>query len=176
MMNAIGNIDDRYVMEFAEVTSLKKTDSPVVKWILPLAACLCAACLGLVLWVVSREKTPAGDPQIIAPSGTTTSSAPNNTTVPTTAVPPTTTGWEVVELLVYKPANGDLGMNSTFFEDENNVYYFYERESKYVYVRYSNGTTENITEAFRSGKVTIADLDRLEIEYGVSPKNSEEMP
>ena len=110
-----------------------------------------------------------------APVVSTTAHVSMSATVSNT-VPPTTTGWEVVELLVYLSTNGaDLGMNSTFYEDENYVYYFYGRKSENIYVRYSNGTGENIKEALLSGRATIADLDRLEIEYRVHPKNNEQM-
>lgn len=92
MMAAIGNIDDRYVMEFTDVTAIKKPVPPTVKLFLPLAGCLCAACLALALLITHQGKPPAGGPQIIAPIGSTTPTVPNNTTAPTTAVPPTTMG------------------------------------------------------------------------------------
>lgn len=88
MMAAIGNIDDRYVMEFAEVMPLKKPTASIVKWFLPLAGCLSAACLALILLPVIRGGGQNNPPHIYVPG--TTVPFTNEATVPGT-MPPTVT-------------------------------------------------------------------------------------
>ena len=58
----------------------------------------------------------------------------------------------------------------TFFEDENNKYYFSVIKSQYIIVTYSDGKSEDITTALKAGRVTIADLDEFDIEYHSEPK------
>lgn len=180
MMAAIGNIDDRYVMEFTDVTAIKKPVPPTVKLFLPLAGCLCAACLALALLITHQGKPPAGGPQIIAPVSTATPTAPNNTTAPTTAVPPTTTpttvppttsGWEILKI-VREREFFDMALEK-FYEDEENEYRFPAIMSPWIIVHYSNGTTENIVDALKAGRATLADLTRFGFSYYTDPKNNE---
>ncbi len=57
-----------------------------------------------------------------------------------------------------------------FFEDERNEYYFSGIYSQYVIVHYADGTTEDISNALRHGKATIADLERFGVRYWAEPK------
>ena len=67
----------------------------------------------------------------------------------------------------YRDTHGfaDCGYD-VFYKDEEYYYYLpYSRMSEYVIVEYSDGTTQNIKEALEAGNITIADLDRFNIEY-----------
>ena len=58
----------------------------------------------------------------------------------------------------------------TFYIDENYEYAFSNTDMhKYIIVEYEDGTSQNVKEAIADGKVTIADLDRFNIEYYVLP-------
>ena len=58
----------------------------------------------------------------------------------------------------------------TFYRDETYEYAFPGRPMhEYVIVEYEDGTTQNVLEAIRAGNITIADLDRFNIEYLKSP-------
>ncbi len=59
-MAAMGNINDRYIMEFADVKPLKKPHSIFVTKILPIAACLCLILTISVLWD-SHNNAPKGN-------------------------------------------------------------------------------------------------------------------
>ena len=53
-----------------------------------------------------------------------------------------------------------------FFEDDNFIYAFSDTPmSEYVIVEYSDGTTQNVKEAFADGNITLADLDKFGITY-----------
>ncbi|MBQ3597806.1 MAG: hypothetical protein II987_00905 [Clostridia bacterium] len=63
----------------------------------------------------------------------------------------------------------DEGLD-TFYIDENYEYAFSNTSMhKYIIVEYEDGTSQNVKEAMADGKVTIADLDRFNIEYYVLP-------
>ena len=67
----------------------------------------------------------------------------------------------------YRDTHGfaDCGYD-VFYNDEEYYYYLpYSRMSEYVIVEYADGTTQNIKEALEAGNITIADLDRFNIEY-----------
>ena len=54
----------------------------------------------------------------------------------------------------------------TFYTDEDYKYSFHSWPMhKYVIVEYEDGTTQNVKEALEEGNITIADLDRFNIEY-----------
>ncbi len=56
------------------------------------------------------------------------------------------------------------------YRDETYEYAFPGRPMhEYVIVEYEDGTTQNVLEAIRAGNITIADLDRFNIEYLKSP-------
>ena len=58
----------------------------------------------------------------------------------------------------------------TFYRDETYEYNFPGQPMhKYVIVEYEDGTTQNVKEALEEGYITIADLDRFNIEYLKSP-------
>ncbi len=57
-----------------------------------------------------------------------------------------------------------------FFSDDEYTYYFPSIKSHYITVHYSDGTSENIKDAFGVGRVTIADLDKFDIGYYAEPK------
>ena len=58
----------------------------------------------------------------------------------------------------------------TFYTDEDYKYSFPNWDMhKYVIVEYEDGTTQNVKEALANGNITIADLDRFNIEYLKSP-------
>ncbi|MBE6677412.1 MAG: hypothetical protein E7597_01275 [Ruminococcaceae bacterium] len=52
-----------------------------------------------------------------------------------------------------------------FYEDDDYHYYFPCIMSRYITVHYSDGTSENVKNAFVTGIVTIADLDSYDIDY-----------
>lgn len=58
-----------------------------------------------------------------------------------------------------------------FFEDETNRYIFPNIVSHYVIVTYSDGSSEPIIEALESGRASISDLNRFQIDYAVESKN-----
>lgn len=68
MMTAIGNLHDRYILEFAEVTPLKKRPSAFVTKILPLAACLSVVIM-LVIFFVQNKGVQQGYPPSSALNG-----------------------------------------------------------------------------------------------------------
>lgn len=51
------------------------------------------------------------------------------------------------------------------FEDANYTYYLPCMKSRYIEVRYSNGTKENIIAALGQGHINIGVLDKFNIEY-----------
>lgn len=57
-----------------------------------------------------------------------------------------------------------------FWSDDEYDYSFPSIKSHYITVRYSDGTSENIKDAFATGRVTIADLDKFDIGYYAEPK------
>jgi hypothetical protein len=58
----------------------------------------------------------------------------------------------------------------TFYRDETYEYNFPGQPMhKYVIVEYEDGTTQNVKEALEDGNITIADLDRFNIEYLKNP-------
>lgn len=60
-----------------------------------------------------------------------------------------------------------------FFEDAQWIYFFTDTPmSEYVIVEYSDGTSQNVKEAFADGNITIADLDRFGIEYMKKPNDA----
>lgn len=60
-----------------------------------------------------------------------------------------------------------------FFEDDRWIYFFTDTPmSEYVIVEYSDGTSQNVKEAFADGNITIADLDRFGIEYMKKPNDA----
>ena len=64
----------------------------------------------------------------------------------------------------------DTGI-STFYQDETYAYFFpMSQMHEYVIVEYSDGTTQNVKEAFADGNITIEDLDRFGIVYGKMEK------
>ena len=59
-----------------------------------------------------------------------------------------------------------------FYEDENFYYYFLDQKSLDIMVYYTDGTAQNLKEAFEMGRVTIADLDKFGIYYYTRQKGS----
>ena len=57
-----------------------------------------------------------------------------------------------------------------FYEDESNEYYFSVIKSQYVVVTYNDGSSEDIVTALNADRITIADLDKFNIEYRIEPK------
>ncbi len=57
-----------------------------------------------------------------------------------------------------------------FFADDDYYYFFPSIKSQYITVVYSDGTSENVIDAFGSGRVRIADLERFDIGYYAEPK------
>ncbi len=52
-----------------------------------------------------------------------------------------------------------------FYSDSKYIYEFSTVKSQYVKVIYSNGSTEDIKQALKSGRVKISDLDKFNIDY-----------
>lgn len=71
IMAAMGNINDRYIMEFAEVKPIKKHYSTFVKKILPLAACLCIVIMSAIFLKPNNNM----------PQGNQPGNAPNNNVI-----------------------------------------------------------------------------------------------
>lgn len=57
-----------------------------------------------------------------------------------------------------------------FFEDDENVYIFSSRISKYIMVEYSDGSKKAVRDALRDGDIVITDLDRFGISYSTVEK------
>lgn len=62
LMAAIGDINDRYVMEFAEVQPIKKHCSVLVTKILLFAACLCIVVMSVVFMMQNHNIPQGSDP------------------------------------------------------------------------------------------------------------------
>ena len=60
IMAAMGNINDRYIMEFAEVKPIKKHYFAFVKKILPLVACLCIVIMSAI-FLMQNKNVPQGN-------------------------------------------------------------------------------------------------------------------
>ena len=58
-----------------------------------------------------------------------------------------------------------------FYEDESNEYYFSVIKSQYVVVTYNDGSSEDIVTALNADRITMADLDKFNIEYRIEPKS-----
>lgn len=54
-----------------------------------------------------------------------------------------------------------------FYSSGENSYFFPCMKSRYVLVRYTDGTEETVTQALESGRISIADLDRFGIAYEI---------
>ena len=60
LMIAMGNINDRYIMEFAEVKPIKRHHSALLTRFLPLAACLCIVIMSAILFI-QNDNVPQGN-------------------------------------------------------------------------------------------------------------------
>ena len=58
-----------------------------------------------------------------------------------------------------------------FYEDESNEYYFSVIKSQYVVVTYNDGSSEDIVTALNADRITMADLNKFNIEYRIEPKS-----
>lgn len=56
-------------------------------------------------------------------------------------------------------------MLEEIYKDSNYTYYLSCLKSKYIEVRYSDGTKETIKEALKNGNIKISDLDKFNIEF-----------
>ena len=54
---------------------------------------------------------------------------------------------------------------SSFYEDENYVYYFDCMKNKYVIVTYTDNSEETVSEALKNNRIKISDLDNYKIYY-----------
>lgn len=52
-----------------------------------------------------------------------------------------------------------------FYQDENYTYYYNCIKSKYIIVKYEDGSEETVENALKNGTITIEDLDRYNIDY-----------
>lgn len=57
-----------------------------------------------------------------------------------------------------------------FFEDDENVYMFSSRISRYIVVEYSDGSKKALRDALQDGDIVITDLDRFGISYSTVEK------
>lgn len=62
-----------------------------------------------------------------------------------------------------------LGIMVRFYEDDEYKYFMADDDFDLLVVEYTDGVTQPFGEAFREGKVTIADLDRFNISYIKEP-------
>lgn len=60
-----------------------------------------------------------------------------------------------------------------FFEDASYTYLFGYPISRYVIVKYTDGSTENVKVALKNGHIQITDLDQYNISYFAEPKHIE---
>lgn len=60
LMIAMGNINDRYIMEFAEAKPIKRHHSALLTRFLPLAACLCIVIMSAIL-LMQNDNVPQGN-------------------------------------------------------------------------------------------------------------------
>lgn len=56
-----------------------------------------------------------------------------------------------------------------FYEDDEYKYFMADDDFDLLVVEYTDGVTQTFGEAFKEGKVTIADLDRFNIPYTKEP-------
>lgn len=59
----------------------------------------------------------------------------------------------------------------SFYEDENNIYYYSCLKGKYIKVKYASGYEETVENALKYKTISISDLDKYHISYISSPKN-----
>ena len=52
-----------------------------------------------------------------------------------------------------------------FYEDQKNIYYYECLKSKYIIVKYIDGSEETVKEALKKEHITIKDLDEYKIDY-----------
>ena len=52
-----------------------------------------------------------------------------------------------------------------FYEDENYQYYYNCLKSKYIIVKYKDGSEETVKSALKNNRITISELDKYNIEY-----------
>ena len=52
-----------------------------------------------------------------------------------------------------------------FYSDDYYNYYFSSIKSQYIVVSYSDGTSQLVKDALTEGRITLADLDRFDIDY-----------
>ena len=62
-----------------------------------------------------------------------------------------------------------LGIIVRFYEDDEYKYFMADDDFDLLVVEYTDGVIQTFGEAFREGKVTIADLDRFNIPYTKEP-------
>ena len=53
----------------------------------------------------------------------------------------------------------------SFYEDTNYEYYYNCKKSKYVIVKYTDGSEETVKEALENNHIKISQLDKYDIEY-----------
>lgn len=77
-------------------------------------------------------------------------------------------GYEIVSI---RKKNGIVPTTlELFYSDRTTNYYFPNIESHLITVTYRNGEKENIIDAIKAGRATLADLDKFEIKYYAEPK------
>lgn len=63
-----------------------------------------------------------------------------------------------------------VDVEEPFYEDNTHIYIFSNPISKYVIVKYTDGSKQNVKEALESGNIEIAYLDKYGIKYYAEPK------
>lgn len=53
----------------------------------------------------------------------------------------------------------------SFYEDTNYEYYYNCKKSKYIIVKYTDGSEETVKEALENNRINISELDKYDIEY-----------
>ena len=72
---------------------------------------------------------------------------------------------EVIDIINETKETVDIMIIAPFYEDNLYEYYFSSPSITYTVI-YSDGTRENVRNALEKGKITIADLDRYNVQYG----------
>ena len=80
-----------------------------------------------------------------------------------------------IVLSIEQEGNGNSGTEGvyTFYKDEYARYYLADGGHPFdVRVIYLNKSSELLGDALREGHITLEDLERFDIDYGIIPKNS----
>ena len=108
----------------------------------------------------------------------TKDAAPESTEESVTEMETTQATERLVDSICVIPGNEDIGYDSerVFYEDED-YYYWIAEEYWYLWqVIYSDGSTEEVRDAFMAGRIGLSDLDRFDVPYYGKSKVERQKP